>query len=104
MTSAIQTVASVCSGRSGLVLVVQQFRGRVWVAFERGERGVALAPNEAAARAGGAVPDRLRECDRALVSRRREQVELLPPLGRAGAVACDPLDDVGQPGFTSPSA
>ena len=67
---AVETVAPVPIGRSGLALVVQQLRCRVWLALERGERAVALAANEAAARAGGGVQDRVRERDRALVPRR----------------------------------
>lgn len=49
VASAVETVAPVPIGRSGLALVVQQLRCRVWLALERGERGVALAANEAAA-------------------------------------------------------
>jgi hypothetical protein len=57
-------------GLSVLALVAQQAGCRLRVLLERGERGVALAANEAAARAGGGVSDWLFERDRALVAAR----------------------------------
>ena len=55
-------------GRSVLALVAEQFGCRLRLLFERGERGVALAANEAAAGAGAGVNDWLFERDRALVA------------------------------------
>ena len=57
-------------GRSVLALVAQQFGCRLRLLFERGERGVALAANEAGSGAGGGVNDWLCERDRALVAGR----------------------------------
>jgi hypothetical protein len=57
-------------GRSVLALVAQQFGCRLRLVFERGERGVAVAANEAGAGAGGGVNDWLCERDRALVAGR----------------------------------
>ena len=55
-------------GLSVLALVAQQFGCRLRLLFERGERGVALAANEAGSGAGGGVNDWLCERDRALVA------------------------------------
>src|SRR6266508_3340543 len=60
---------AVVVGLSVLAFVAEQFGCGAWLVFERGERGVAVGANEAAAGARGGVSDWLLERDRALVAR-----------------------------------